>query len=97
MGFNERTNDRNEDVDNVVEFEDPNESYFGASSENIVEGNLSLLAGVVKFLVSCYFHEEVVEGNEELFKDEFLELFSFGLKFVEFVFGRFGEGFHFFV
>ena len=97
MGFNERTNDRNENVDNVVEFEDPYESYFGASSEDIVEGNLSLLAGVIKFLVSCYFHEEVVEGNEELFEDEFLELVSFGLKLVEFVFGRFREGFHFFV
>lgn len=36
-----------EDIDDVVQFEDPNEPDFGAPPEDIIIGYVSLLAGMV--------------------------------------------------
>ena len=43
--------DGEDDVDDIVEFEYPDESDFGASSEDIIKGDVSLLAGVIQLLI----------------------------------------------
>lgn len=45
--FDKRLDDGYEHIDDIVDFEDPNEADFGTSSKYLVKGDLSLFASVV--------------------------------------------------
>ena len=97
MCLDQRSDDGNKDIDDVVQFEYPNESYFCAPSEYVVERNLSLPAGMVQFFISSQFHQKIILGDEQLLKYILLQFVPLGLQLVEFMFGRFCKSFHLFV
>ena len=97
MRFDQRSDDRDEHIDDVVQFEYPYEPYFGAPSEDIVERNLPLPAGMVQFFIGGQFHQKIILGYKQLLKDKFLQFVPLGFQLIEFMFGRFGESFHLFV
>jgi hypothetical protein len=72
MRFNQRIEDLHESVDDVIQFENPNEAYFGASPEDIVVGNFSFFASVVQFFVGGQLHEIVVLRNQQFLENELI-------------------------
>ena len=66
MRFNQRSDDGNEHVDDIVQFEYPYKPDFGASPEDIVERNLSLPACMVQFFIGCQFHQKIILGDQQL-------------------------------
>ena len=97
MCLDQRSHDGNEDIDDVVQFKYPNESYFGTPSENVVERNLSLPAGMVQLFIGGQFHQKIILRDEQLLKYILLQFVPLGLQLVEFMFGRFCKSFHLFV
>jgi hypothetical protein len=66
VGLDEGVEDGDEGVDDVVEFEDPDEAYFGAAAEDLVEGDFAVPAGLVELLVGAQLHDVVILGDQQL-------------------------------
>jgi hypothetical protein len=45
-----------EEIDEVVEFEDPDKTDFASSSEDVIVGNFALPTGIIQLLVGGQFH-----------------------------------------
>ncbi len=61
-----RLENRNQEINQVVDFEYPDKSYFGPSSEYLIVWNLAYQAVLVQVLVYRKLHEVVVKGNQDL-------------------------------
>jgi len=72
MCLDQRVHDLYKHIDNVVQFEYPNESYFGSSSEYVIVWDLSLFTGVVQLLICCQFHQIVILRDEQFFQNELI-------------------------
>ena len=88
--------DGDEGVDDVVEFENPDEADLGASPEDLVEGDFPLLAGLVQLLVAAQLHYVVVFRNQQFLEDELLQLLSSRLDLVVPELRGLREGFYLF-
>jgi hypothetical protein len=89
--------DGDESIDDVIEFEDPDEAYLAAPAEDVVVGDVALLAGMIQFLVGRQFHEVVVQRNEEFLADKAIEIFGFWLDLVMLELTGFGEDLDLFI
>lgn len=61
-----RLENRNQEINQIVDFEYPDKSYFGTSSEYFIVWNLAYQTVLVKVLVYGKLHEVVVKGNQDL-------------------------------
>jgi hypothetical protein len=89
--FDETLQDGVENVDDVVQLEDPNEADLSASPEDIVIGNFSRPAGVVQFFIGGKLHQVVIERDQQFLADELLQFVWPGFDFVVFELTGFGE------
>lgn len=64
MCFDQRFKYGNQCIDDVIEFENPNEADFRSSSKDLIIRDFSLFTGLVQFLVCAQFHDVVILRNE---------------------------------
>lgn len=76
--------DGDESVDDVVQFEDPDEPDLAAPAEDVIIGDLALPTGMVQLLIGRQLHKVVVKRNEQLLANEHLQVLWFGLDLIMF-------------